>query len=129
MNIRRYDKSAHSGRGDRADPATWPQARGPLQVVLFEGWMLGFAPVADEAAAAVDPHLLPVNAFLRGYRDAWDSHVDAWLVVRVAQPDYAYRWRLQVGPGIHAGQREGSGSQEPGPSLLATGSRADVLGG
>lgn len=30
------------------------------------------------------------------YREAWDSYVDSWLVVRVAQPDYAYRWRLQV---------------------------------
>lgn len=58
--------------------------------------MLGFVPVEDEAAAAVDPNLRPVNAFLRSYREAWDSHVDAWLVVRVAQPDYAYRWRLQV---------------------------------
>ena len=29
------------------------------------------------------------------YKEAWDSFVDAWLVVRVASPDYAYRWRLQ----------------------------------
>jgi hypothetical protein len=82
--------------GDRADPSSWPRVEGPLQVVLFEGWMLGFAPVGDSEAAAVDPALLPVNTFLRGYEAAWDSFVDAWLVVRVAQPDYAYRWRLQV---------------------------------
>jgi pantothenate kinase-related protein Tda10 len=36
-----------------------------VDVVLFEGWMLGFAPVADAEAAAVDPNLAPVNAFLR----------------------------------------------------------------
>ena len=30
------------------------------------------------------------------YKAAWDSFVDSWLVVKVAQPDYAYRWRLQV---------------------------------
>ncbi|EFN57470.1 hypothetical protein CHLNCDRAFT_30404 [Chlorella variabilis] len=100
---RRYDKSAYSGQGDRADPATWPVATGPVDVVLFEGWMLGFGPVDDTAAAAVDPNLAPVNTFLRrqgrmrqGYKQAWDSFVDAWLVVRVAQPDYAYRWRLQA---------------------------------
>lgn len=61
----RYDKSAYSGKGDRADAASWPQAQGPVDVVLFEGWMLGFAPVSDAAAAAADPNLVPVNAALR----------------------------------------------------------------
>lgn len=103
--IPRYDKSAFSGQGDRADPASWPAATGPVDVVLFEGWMLGFAPVEDEAAAAVDPNLRPVNAALRSYRAAWDSHVDAWLVVRVAQPDYAYRWRLQAEQAMRASGR------------------------
>lgn len=36
----RYDKSAFQGQGDRADPATWPAVEGPVDVVLFEGWML-----------------------------------------------------------------------------------------
>jgi D-glycerate 3-kinase len=65
MHACRYDKSAYSGQGDRADPSTWPAAAAPVDVVLFEGWMLGFAPVADAEAAAVDPNLAPVNAFLR----------------------------------------------------------------
>lgn len=44
----RYDKSAYSGRGDRADPSTWPVVSGPLDVVLFEGWMNGFQVLPDE---------------------------------------------------------------------------------
>lgn len=36
-----------------------------MDVVLFEGWMLGFAPVSDAAAAAADPNLVAVNAALR----------------------------------------------------------------
>ncbi|KAL4425715.1 hypothetical protein ABPG75_009731 [Micractinium tetrahymenae] len=103
--IPRYDKSAFSGQGDRADPAAWPSVAGPVDVVLFEGWMLGFAPVEDEAAAAVGPNLAPVNAFLRSYKKAWDSFVDSWLVVRVAQPDYAYRWRLQAEQAMRASGR------------------------
>ncbi|PSC67851.1 hypothetical protein C2E20_8522 [Micractinium conductrix] len=98
----RYNKSAHQGLGDRADPATWPTVKAPVDVVLFEGWMLGFAPVDDEAAAAVDPSLAPVNAFLRSYKEAWDSFVDSWLVVSVAQPDYSYRWRLQAEQAMRA---------------------------
>ncbi len=30
------------------------------------------------------------------YKEAWDSFVDAWLVVRVKDPEYAYKWRLQA---------------------------------
>lgn len=42
--VPRYDKSQNGGRGDRADPSTWPNVQGPLDVILFEGWMLGFKP-------------------------------------------------------------------------------------
>ncbi|GJM93550.1 hypothetical protein PR202_ga10114 [Eleusine coracana subsp. coracana] len=55
MKVPRYDKSAFGGRGDRADPSTWPEVEGPLEVVLFEGWMLGFKPLPDEVVKAVDP--------------------------------------------------------------------------
>ncbi|GAB4816968.1 hypothetical protein N2152v2_004014 [Parachlorella kessleri] len=96
----RYDKSAFEGQGDRADPSTWPHVEGPVDVVLFEGWMLGFAAVGAQAAAGVDPSLAAVDGFLEriggSYREAWDSFVDAWLVVRVEDPQYAYKWRLQA---------------------------------
>ena len=44
-----------AGRGDRADPSSWPEIQGHLDVVLFEGWMLGFAPIKEEEAAKVSP--------------------------------------------------------------------------
>lgn len=44
-SIPRYDKSAHEGKGTRSDPSTWPHVHGPVDVILFEGWMLGFEPV------------------------------------------------------------------------------------
>ncbi|XP_052107491.1 D-glycerate 3-kinase, chloroplastic-like, partial [Arachis duranensis] len=50
----RYDKSAFNGRGDRADPSTWPEVEGHLTVVLFEGWMLGFKPLPTEFVKAID---------------------------------------------------------------------------
>lgn len=84
--VPRYDKSAFSGRGDRADPATWPVVAGPLELVFFEGWMSGFRPVGEAAAAAVEPALAEVDARLAAYEAAWDSLVDAWLVIRIADP-------------------------------------------
>ena len=53
MKLPRYDKSAYDGKGDRADQADWPVIEAPLDVILFEGWMLGFTPVSDEAASQV----------------------------------------------------------------------------
>ncbi len=55
MAVPRYDKSCHGGRGDRAPESAWPVVKGPLDIVLFEGWMLGFTPVPKEAAEKVPP--------------------------------------------------------------------------
>lgn len=96
VKLPRYDKSAYQGKGDRAVPTTWPSVSGPVDIVLFEGWMLGFAPVEESEAASVDQNLVPVNAFLQAYKSAWDSAVDSWLVVKVNDPQYAYKWRLQA---------------------------------
>jgi pantothenate kinase-related protein Tda10 len=92
-----YDKSLRGGRGDRAPQSAWPVVTGPLQVVCLEGWCLGFRPLAsDAAAAAVHPGLAAVNAALRTYEAAMESRVDAWVVVRVQEPNWVFDWRLQA---------------------------------
>jgi D-glycerate 3-kinase len=96
VKLPRYDKSAFSGRGDRASPDTWPQVHPPLEIILLEGWMLGFKAVPDQQAQQIDPNLTPVNTYLHEYTNAWDSYVDCWLVVKVSSPEFAFRWRLQA---------------------------------
>lgn len=96
VSLPRYDKSAYQGKGDRADPSIWPVVKGPVDVVLFEGWMLGFSPVGRESASNIDQNLIPVDSFLTQYKDAWDSFVHSWLVIKVKDPQFAYRWRLQA---------------------------------
>ncbi|XP_021608978.1 D-glycerate 3-kinase, chloroplastic isoform X1 [Manihot esculenta] len=96
MKLPRYDKSAYSGRGDRADPSLWPEIEGPLTVILFEGWMLGFKPVPTEVVRAVDPQLETVNKNLEAYYDAWDKFINAWIVIKIQDPSYVYQWRLQA---------------------------------
>jgi D-glycerate 3-kinase len=44
---------------------------GPLDLVLFEGWMLGFRPLGQDAAAAVDPNLAQVGAKCRQVVRVW----------------------------------------------------------
>ena len=50
----RYDKSKNEGRGDRAERSSWPNVQGPIDIILFEGWMLGFSPVSEADVAGVD---------------------------------------------------------------------------
>eukprot|EP00208_Stichococcus_sp_RCC1054_P005537 CAMPEP_0206147512 /NCGR_PEP_ID=MMETSP1473-20131121/33672_1 /ASSEMBLY_ACC=CAM_ASM_001109 /TAXON_ID=1461547 /ORGANISM="Stichococcus sp, Strain RCC1054" /LENGTH=349 /DNA_ID=CAMNT_0053544469 /DNA_START=280 /DNA_END=1329 /DNA_ORIENTATION=- len=95
--IPRYDKSQQGGRGDRAPRDSWPVVRGVVDVVLFEGWMLGFRPANDDnEVAAVNPNLATVNQLLRRYVAQWDSFVDAWLVIKVADPKFVYTWRQEA---------------------------------
>ncbi|KAF9685239.1 hypothetical protein SADUNF_Sadunf03G0034100 [Salix dunnii] len=96
MRLPRYDKSAYSGRGDRADPSAWPEVEGPLTVLLFEGWMLGFKPLPVEVVQAVDPQLEIVNKNLEAYYDSWDKFIKAWVVIKIQDPSYVYQWRLQA---------------------------------
>lgn len=50
--IPRYDKSAICGQGDRVSEAGWQKVNGKGQrkvsVVLFEGWAVGFRPLAEQ---------------------------------------------------------------------------------
>lgn len=96
MKLPRYDKSAYDGRGDRADPSTWPEIEGPLSVILFEGWMLGFKPLPVEVVKNVDPQLETVNKNLEAYYDAWDKFIKSWVVIKIQDPSYVYKWRLQA---------------------------------
>ncbi|XP_034197239.1 D-glycerate 3-kinase, chloroplastic [Prunus dulcis] len=96
MKLPRYDKSAYNGKGDRADPSTWPEVEGPLTVVLFEGWMLGFKPLPVEVVKAVDPQLETVNKNLEAYYDAWYKFIKAWIIIKIKDPSCVYQWRLQA---------------------------------
>lgn len=97
VSVPRYDKTSRGGRGDRAARETWPKVTAPLDIVLLEGWMLGFAPAADADAAAAHPDLPAVNARLRD--DAYGAMhalLDDWIVVRVRDTRWVRSWRLEA---------------------------------
>lgn len=49
VRVPRYDKSARGGKGDRAPEAEWSVVSAPPDIVLLEGWMLGFEALPDES--------------------------------------------------------------------------------
>jgi D-glycerate 3-kinase len=89
-----YDKSAHLGRGDRAPASAWRRVAGPVDVLVVEGWMLGFTPVDAKAEAlTVDPALRAPNEYLEAYR-AWHDRLDAFVHMHVDSLDTVVRWRV-----------------------------------
>ena len=42
-----FDKSQFGGEGDRAPESSWNPVHGPVDVVILEGWSLGFRPVDE----------------------------------------------------------------------------------
>jgi len=99
-----YDKSAHGGRGDRAPEDTWREVSGPLDVIVLEGWMLGFAPV--EGAALPDPRLAPANDALAEYA-RWTEQADVWVVLRAQDPEYVLTWRVEAEEAMKASGKPG----------------------
>jgi len=99
VRVPRYDKTAREGRGDRAPESAWDVVSAPLDVILLEGWMLGFSPIDDDAALSkINKDLLDVNEYLRAYESSWWSpgRVDWWVILKVSDPSWVYAWRLEA---------------------------------
>lgn len=88
VELPRYDKSAHGGRGDRA--LQGERVTGPFDLVLLEGWMLGFQPRLGAPA-----ELAAVNALLGGYF-VWHEKLDLMVAMRAADPRFVVRWRIEA---------------------------------
>jgi D-glycerate 3-kinase len=97
----RFDKSID----DRAGPP-WPDVRGPLDLIVLEGWCVGTPAEDDEALAAPandlerqrdpDGHWRRwVNDCLRtDYAALWDR-LDALVYLKAPDFDAIFRWRLE----------------------------------
>ncbi|KAF9587780.1 hypothetical protein IFM89_005655 [Coptis chinensis] len=78
------------------------EVKGPLMVVLFEGWMLGFKPIPIEVVKSCRSRIMlhfpveVVNRNLEAYYDAWDKFINAWIVIKNKEPSCVYQWGLQV---------------------------------
>ncbi len=93
VRVPRYDKSAHGGRGDRAPEHTWPSVDTPLDLLIVEGWMLGFRPVTP--APPSDPHLHAPNAALADYAP-WLEGVQAFVHLSATAPEHIVAWRVDA---------------------------------
>ena len=93
--IPRYDKSLNNGRGDRAPVEDWTIVDGTVDVVLLEGWMLGFEPLQAGEVASLSENLKIVNNHLLRYKEL-HFLMDAWLVIDAERIEYVYKWRQEA---------------------------------
>ncbi|MDP3236232.1 MAG: hypothetical protein Q8N26_25810 [Myxococcales bacterium] len=100
VDVPRYDKSAHGGRGDRSDEVT--PIRGQVDVVLLEGWMLGFQPVEH----VVDEPLRVPNDALRAYA-AWTERLDVLISLRMKSASQVVQWRIEAEQAMRASGKPG----------------------
>jgi len=115
LKIPSFDKSKYNGEGDRAPESEWPTISQKPDVVVFEGWCVGFQPVAqtfieeryslakagkltvNTPANHQLPHLFEVNDNLKRYCDAFmgPQHFDFFIHIDTDDLRNVYTWRLQ----------------------------------
>ncbi len=91
--VPQYDKGAHGGLGDRVPESQFRRVPLPLDVLLFEGWMVGFAPVGD--AALDDPDLAPIDRALAAYVDSF-ARFDAFVALTIDDLEHVARFRVDA---------------------------------
>lgn len=115
LKIPSFDKSQFSGEGDRAPVSEWYAVSRKPDVVVFEGWCVGFQPLPasvieekfSQAVAGKLPintpsrhqlsHLLEVNENLKRYCDAFmgPRHFDFFVHLDTNDLHNVYTWRLE----------------------------------
>jgi D-glycerate 3-kinase len=105
-----YDKSAHGGRGDRASAELLVEA--PLDVVLVEGWMLGFRALPRDQCP---PSLRATNDHLPEY-ERWHARLDAFVHLVAGDPAWIVDYRVDAERAATTGAaaRRGADAQAAG---------------
>lgn len=121
IRVPSYDKSAFNGKGDRRPKHEWEtlnrEGEPPVEVVIFEGWCVGFRALSDDEvkrkwnAAKMDlasqghaykgrlghvdlDSVLFINQKLSDYDEITDQ-LAAFIHIDAEDAHYVYKWRLQ----------------------------------
>ncbi|EIE83141.1 hypothetical protein RO3G_07846 [Rhizopus delemar RA 99-880] len=104
-----YDKSLFDGQGDRLPEKEWKHVSGPFDIVLLEGWMLGFKSLQNQSLEAIyqskqdkdtfkslkfeDVNML--NESLKQYEAELYPYFDIFIHLSPLDIQQVYQWRLE----------------------------------
>jgi D-glycerate 3-kinase len=98
----RYDKSVNNGRGDPLPKSQWPTCQPPFNVIIIEGWCLGFKPLSkvppiDFARYSVQFNMSDVeiiNNNLKMFTELYQLF-DYFIQIKTNTIENVYEWRFQ----------------------------------
>ncbi|KAI8982396.1 P-loop containing nucleoside triphosphate hydrolase protein, partial [Mycotypha africana] len=107
-----YDKSKFKGEGDRLDKKGWKVVKPPFNIILFEGWMNGFKPLASQTAidtiirethlldklnlpTLTAEHLYQLDENLVPYEKEIYPFYDIFIHLSPENLQQVYQWRLE----------------------------------
>ena len=114
--VPRFDKSLHSGNGDRTSPETVEN----VDIVLFEGWFVGVQPVNPEVfdnppspilTPADKTFALDMNSRLRDYLRLW-QRLDSLIILHPQDYRLSLEWRKQAEHKMKASGKTGMTDKE-----------------
>ncbi|KAM4056678.1 putative kinase mug58 [Hirsutella rhossiliensis] len=126
--IPQYDKGAFNGQGDRRPGSEWKAVnepgQPPVQVVILEGWLVGFRPLSlddverrwSAPSRTLHKHrleyLLLLNQLLKDY-DPLTDLFDAFIHIDSEDVEYVYSWRLEQEDSLRAQRRDPTAGMTP----------------
>jgi len=102
-----YDKSKYGGRGDRAPVKEWKAVDDKQDVIIFEGWMLGFIPQKNIESL----HLKEVNSLLEPYQQ-WLDPVHIFLHLKANDITNVIDWRVEAEQKMRASGKDSMTDRE-----------------
>ncbi|CCH59810.1 hypothetical protein TBLA_0B09920 [Henningerozyma blattae CBS 6284] len=96
LNVPHYDKSKYGGLGDRAPTST--QKKLPIDVIIFEGWFVGYESISRNMKKTLDENMIDINKYLLHYSKLlWDNDLisSIGIVFATNKIHNVYNWRKQ----------------------------------
>ena len=81
----------------------WRLAKTDQQLILLEGWFLGFQP---KAAAIADSNLNEINDQLKRYEFLY-SLFRSFLYIKPVDPQFTVKWRIEAEQNMRASGKSG----------------------
>lgn len=107
--VPRYNKSAHDGKGDRFPVSEWKTLESSPDIVLVEGWMLGFRP--NPQIEVSDACFVPINEALLKYTE-WYAFFDAFIYLHAQEHRFVLDWRVEAEENMKAKGLPGMSREE-----------------
>lgn len=92
LQIPVYDKLSQQGRGDRLPIDQWRSIHLPVDIVILEGWMMGFQPKIR--LDQLPPILHTFNRYLYTYLPIYD-YFDAFIQFQIDDITWIHTWRKE----------------------------------